>query len=779
VATVAEIDELEKTLLAGAADHAPTPALDSHLISERYQVLGMLGEGGMGTVYRVHDRELDEVVALKTLRHGWIDTPGALARFRREVKLARRVTHRGIARTFDIGDADGERFLTMEYIDGHSLARRLAESGPLAIDEVLWIAGEIAEALEAAHKARVIHRDLKPDNIMISSDDRVVITDFGIARTASGPADECDAGAHVVIGTPAYMAPEQVAALPVDHRTDLYALGLVIYEMLTGRRPFEGASAIAIASARLVTPAPDPRALRSSTPTGLAELIRELLAREPRERPATATAVVTALKSVAIDHEAGSSASSTRLHLGVARSFAHAPRSLALYPLRTAGAAEDSWIGDGLCDDLLDSLSMVKGLRVKARALPTEGESPQEYGRRLGVQLVLEGTVRRRGDDLRLILRLSTVRDGFQVWAHRYICPFGQLLMISDQAADAVAAAAGEVRAVAPRSSLDPVALELYLRARDLQARQPIAWRTPSQLLGRALELAPDDPSLLAAYAYNLATSEFDVGPEAAARATEARRAAERAISVAPHLAEPWVALARVDYLVCDTAAALADLRRALSNGPSVARAHDLAARILTELDRHEEAAQHLKIALSIDSNLTYAHVDQIRIDALAGRWDDALSQLAELDGERREFALLVGLRLCLWLRRNVLVGAPTGRNWIVDMTYELTREVIDTRELSPRFNEHLRGLLNNAPPVSRAMRLFRQIEAEFCLVAGDEARALEAVEASVRAGLEDLAWLRSCPLLDPLRAAGKLDAVLETVEARAMVAFRGWDQTR
>ncbi|MEZ4430503.1 MAG: protein kinase [Nannocystaceae bacterium] len=766
--------DLDETLPAGSpAADAPTPApLEGHVLAGRYRLLGVLGEGGMGTVYRVHDLELDEVVALKTLRREWIDAPGALDRFRSEVKLARRVTHRGIARTFDIGDHDGERFLTMEWINGPSLSRRLAESGPPSIGEVVRVAAEIAEALVAAHAAGVIHRDLKPDNILLAVEGRVVITDFGIARRAtpaSGAPREGEASA--LIGTPAYMAPEQVQAAPGDARSDLYALGLVLYELLTGRRAFSGDSVLAVATARLVEDAPDPRALRPNTPAPLAALTLRLLRRSPEDRPASARVVADELQALAASDAAAATQSGPRPPIPPA--LPHRPRSLALFPLRSVGAAEDAWIGDGLRDDLIDSLSMVRGLRVKARVDPIAEESPQEYGRRLDVALVLEGSVLRRGEDIRLILRLSTVHDGFQVWARRFDCRFADLF-ISDRAADA--RSVGEVREAATRASLDPAALELYLRARDLQARRPIAWRKPLELLREALARAPEDPTLLSAYAYTLATSEFDVGPEATGRFEEARNSAARALEIAPHLADPWVALARVDYLACDTAAALRDLKRALRNGPSVARAHDLVVRILTELDRHDEARRHIDITLSIDSSLTYAMVDRIRIDALAGRWDEAIAGLSTLDGERREFALMIGVRLSLWQRRDVIEGPPTGRNWLVDTTYSLAREAIATGQLSDNFEHALANLLEHAPKVSRATRLFRQIEAEFSLVTGDRSRGLAAVEASVQAGLEDLAWIRRCPLLAPLRDAGALDEALATVEGRAAAALRAWD---
>ena len=233
--------------VSATVEHAGT------VLAGRYELLGLLGVGGMGAVYRAHDRELDEEVALKMLRPAFLASAGALARFRREVKIARRVTHRNVARTFDIGQDGTSRFLTMELIDGPSLGRRLEDGGALGVEEALRVAREICDGLEAAHAVGVVHRDLKPDNVLLA-DDRVVVTDFGIARIDRG-----DGGATgaAIVGTPAYMAPEQVLGQPADARADLYALGLVLFEMLVGRRAFDGDTPLGVAAARLVEPPPD------------------------------------------------------------------------------------------------------------------------------------------------------------------------------------------------------------------------------------------------------------------------------------------------------------------------------------------------------------------------------------------------------------------------------------------------------------------------------------------------------------------------------------------
>src|SRR5450432_1541509 len=207
--------------------------LVGHLLGERYHVLERLGSGGMGTVFRAHDRELDELVALKVIHSQLASDPAILGRFRDEVKLARRVTHRNIARTFELGHSQGVTYCTMELVDGESLHERLVNGPPLQVSEAALIAREVCAGLAAAHAAGVIHRDIKPDNILLATDGRVVLADFGVAAiTVSASGDPS--------GTPAYMAPEQALGAPPSPAGDVYALGVVLYEMLANRPAFRG-----------------------------------------------------------------------------------------------------------------------------------------------------------------------------------------------------------------------------------------------------------------------------------------------------------------------------------------------------------------------------------------------------------------------------------------------------------------------------------------------------------------------------------------------------------
>ncbi|MFO0590559.1 MAG: protein kinase [Polyangiaceae bacterium] len=274
----------------------PYSAWLGRIIGERYEVVALLGTGGMGTVFRARDIELEEPVALKVLRRDLIEIPGVVERFRREVKLARRVTHRNVARVFDIGEHEGDRFLTMELVDGEPLGRRLAR-GLLPFDEALRISLAIAEGLAAAHAAGVVHRDLKPDNVLLANDGRVVITDFGIARTHFDEQDPLRTVGSAAVGTPAYMAPEQIEPdTEVDARADIYSLGAVMFELFTGQRAWPGESPLQVAAARLVQPPPDPLVAKPDLSPEYARILSRCLARSPADRFPAAEAVRLALR---------------------------------------------------------------------------------------------------------------------------------------------------------------------------------------------------------------------------------------------------------------------------------------------------------------------------------------------------------------------------------------------------------------------------------------------------------------------------------------------------
>ncbi len=527
-------------------------------IANRYELLGMLGAGGMGRVYLARDAELDEVVALKLLRRDFANDAAMIARFRQEVKLARRVTHANVVRTFDLGEHGADRFITMEYVDGESLATLLERVGSLEATHALTIANGLVKGVAAAHAAGVLHRDLKPDNVLLARDGRVVITDFGIAR----PSEGAPARTQGLIGTPAYMAPEQVYGdRAIDARADVYAIGAVLFEMVTGRRAWPGDEPLKVAVARVLEPAPDPRSC-APIDDAFASVIVRCLARDPNDRFSSARALEDALRACR-----AAQASEARLPLVVgavppawkAGVPVASARAIAVLPFQLAGATSDAYLAEGLTEEIIDGLSATRGLRVRPLGAVLASAAwidPAEAGAKLGVDVVASGTIRRTATAFSIRARLTSVADGFQIWARRVECEEREMLVVAGDLAKRIAdALAVELPERAREAPVDAGAVDLYLRARrELRAN----WSNGDlagalSLLASARAGAPDDGNVLAVYAMARARQAFYVDADGTVL-TDARLAAERAIERAPDLGEAWAALGTVLLYAGETA---------------------------------------------------------------------------------------------------------------------------------------------------------------------------------------------------------------------------------
>ena len=756
------------------------------LLAGRYTILGLVGVGGMGSVYRARDAELDEVVALKVLRRELVDTPGILERFRQEVKLARRVTHPNVARMFDIGEHAGEKFLTMEYIEGQSLAAVLAERQP-SLREIIALARAICAGLEAAHAAGVIHRDLKPDNVLLANDGRVAISDFGIARAAH------DASAAVktsgmTIGTPAYMAPEQVEGGPIDARTDIYALGAMLYELCTRERPWQGETVYAIAAARLVRPPPDPRALRPSIPQSAAEIVMRCMARAPADRYQNVGELMRAVEAAVADDMGAAPRSAVPIARSQERVEAVA-KTIGVLPFRNTGKPEDDYLAEGLTDDLIDALSMASGLRVRARGAVMRfkgvDRDAREIGRELDVQVVVDGSVRKVGTQLRVNARLVSVADGFQLWARRFDRPESEFLSVGDEAANAIAEALTVERGAPKRDApRDPAALDLYLRARHEYHK---GWVPDVEraigLFEQALARAPDDPTILSGYALAELRKFANDLAGTDESGDRGRRAAERALATAPHMGEARVALANYALSMGHAVEAARATREALHVAPGSADVHDLRGRLLVELGELEEGIVSLRTATTLEPLNGRAKSDMARAFALLGNWPVVDAMLASwvVETDAANFFWFMSARLALW--RRDAEWAQRIRDGLRSLDFPLKDSVMEFCALivDGRISHALTNMAESWGKMSsRAVRrplFFRQLTAEVFAFTGRNDEALGMIESADAIGLIDLAWIDHCPLLDPLRASPRYVAVRARVADRAravLTALRG-----
>ncbi|MBX3259688.1 MAG: protein kinase [Labilithrix sp.] len=787
---MSDTDPEAKTIsasLEAAPARVTSPEESPPLLAGRYELRGMLGAGAMGTVYRAFDRELDEVVALKMLKKE-LASSDMIERFRREVKLARRVTHKNVARTYDIGEDGGERFLTMEFIEGEMLGSLLARRGRLPLDEVVRLALDVCAGLAAAHAADVLHRDLKPENVIVAKDGRAVITDFGIARAAApGDLSRTVGG---IVGTPAYMAPEQVeGATDLDARADLYALGAMLFELLTGQMAWQGDSIVTVAAGRLLRPPPDARSVMPSLPARAAELVLKLMARRREDRFASAEETAAALEdlvaapSVAAPRPAPSGTLPLLPPLpSLQQQRASGARVVAVLPVLNLGPSDDAYLVENVNEDIVDLLSVVPSLLVRPRGDTARFDDAKrdvrEIGRSLGADVVVDGSLRRLGDVLRVSFRLIAVADGFQLWARRFDRPPAQVLSIADDAAHAIAGAlTAELGQAAKARSAEPEAEDLFLRGRYLMRR---GWlevvREAVELLARAHARAPDDVRIMSTYALAVARV---YGMDAFGRdaAERARALATRATELEPMQPEAKVALALIHLQSQEVDAAVRYFRAALGVAPNSVDALDWLGRVMAEVGRIEEGFALLRKATAIDPELVQARQQIARVRSILGDsagMREALGDIPPHPGDIGAW-FVIQTRDAMW-RRDVgeaqrlsavlsTVTLPDSARFAVE--HMLKVPLGEAGLLRDRaFVDRVLPVDASRPP--RRASFNAQLRAEMHAFFRMDAETFEALRACDANGLVDVVWLDRCPLFDPLRGEPEFTTIQNRVALRA-----------
>jgi eukaryotic-like serine/threonine-protein kinase len=735
-----------------------TPATPASVVANRYEVLGLLGAGGMGRVYRAHDRSLDEIIALKILRRELVTLPGALERFRQEVKLARRVTSPHVVRTFDLGEHGDDHFLTMEYIDGRSLAQ-LLDAGPLESGEVLRIARAACAGIAAAHTAGILHRDLKPDNVLVAKAGRIAITDFGIARSHADPT----ATGEGFIGTPAYMAPEQVqGAATFGPAVDVYAFGAILFEMLTGRRPFVGADPFAVALARLRESPPDPRDVRPIA-APLAELVVRCLAREPEARFADGSELGEALAGIT------DVAGPARTLLRSLPVPAKTSRAIALLPLQAT--AELAELADGLSEEIVDALTMTRELRIvplsSVRGAAGTSRDASAIGKALGVDVIVDGSLRKRGDRVRIAARAIGVVDGFQLWANHVDAVPEGLLAASDEVARAIARALTVEIELPARAAPTARAIELYLegKAKIRTGWFDIGLRGGFEDLLAAYALAPDDPGILATLAIAEARISF-LTPET--HLPQARRHAEQAVAIAPHSGEAWLALGLTCVYSNQLAEAGASLARAIQQAPGLALAQSMLGSMLLEAGALDQAIAHLEAAAKLDA-LQPPIADLPRAYFYAGREDEAFAMLTDTKA-LRPFSLTQIARFRMW-RGELYDVAWEDHTFTASMgDFAKYAKIIQafhrTGSFAPGDRDKCEAFIRSAGPRMRASLM--QFMAEHLMFCGEPDNALDYIEQAIAAGMQDQLWMQRCPIIAPLRSSPRFQQLATVVAKRA-----------
>ena len=571
-------------------------------LAGRYTIERELGQGGMAVVFLARDLRHDRKVALKMLRPEISAEIGA-DRFLREIKLAAGLTHPHILPVYDSGEADGLLFYVMPNMEGRSVRERLDRERQLPLEEALRITREVASALDYAHRHQVVHRDIKPENILLN-EGAAMVADFGIGKALSGGGSLTQTG--MAVGTPAYMSPEQASGdSEVDGRSDLYSLGCVLYEMLAGEPPFTGPTAQAVIAKRFVSPIPRVRVTRD-IPVSVDDAVTRALSRTPVDRFPSAADFAEALRQISQEAGAGPHRTPTE-----SQKSAPAQKSIAVLPLTNMSAdPENEYFSDGMTEEIINALSKVPGMQVASRtssfAFKGKEVDVREIGQKLGVGTVLEGSVRKIGNRIRITTQLVSVENGYHLWAETYDRQLEDVFAVQDEISRAIVEAlklrlgGDTAQLVVPTKNLE--AYNLYLKGRFFFNK------FTEQGLRKGLDYFQhallQDPGYARAYAgiadcwCNLADDW--VAPDDAY--PRAKSAATQALQHDPELAEAITSIGKVlCWYEWDFAGAEQQLRRAVALNPNYAEAHFVFGSTLPAVGLLGEAIEEVRKALTLD----------------------------------------------------------------------------------------------------------------------------------------------------------------------------------
>jgi len=582
----------------------------------RYEVLGPIGAGGMGEVWRARDTELDRQVAVKVLPAEIADSPERRRRFEREARATAALNHPNLLTVHDVGMDHDQPYLVTELLEGETL-RQVLRRGPCSPASAVGWSLRIARGLGAAHAKGIVHRDLKPDNVFITIDEQLRILDFGLAKifqpeggdTAEDETISDDTASGAVLGTMGYMAPEQLRGDPVDNRTDYFALGCVLYEMLSGRRPFAGGSSAEHVSAVLRD---DPAPLDERLPVSLRMAVGRCLEKRPAARYQGAGEVVAALE--ALDPSSLSGDVDRQPTSAVRISGGGLEPAIAVMPFANlSGDTDQEYLCDGIAEEILGAIGKVRGLQVLARsssfAFKGKDCDPREVGRTIGADHLLEGSVHRLGDRIRISARLVQATNGTQLWSDRYDRTISDIFELQDEISVEVAnqlrttLLPDELSNLKRRHVPDREAYDLFLRGRYLWYRRREGdMMQAMELYQQALARDPAfvHPRVGLAEVFNVLGAYHYMPPRAAY--DRAQALLEDAITLDDTVASAHAGLGFIlNYHRYQWQEAEQFYQRAIELDPDAAAVRCWYAGLLNEIGRHGEAAEQARLAINLE----------------------------------------------------------------------------------------------------------------------------------------------------------------------------------
>jgi eukaryotic-like serine/threonine-protein kinase len=641
-----------------------------------YEIVSPLGAGGMGEVYRAQDTRLERDVAVKILPKELSADPARKQRFQLEAKIISGLNHPNICVLHDVGNQDGVDYLVMECVEGETLAKRLAR-GPLPLEQIPGYAIQILEGLDAAHRKGISHRDLKPGNIMLVSDGRAKVLDFGLAKQHEQAKGSGAGGEHTLdfateyanpAGTYAYMSPEQALGRQIDARSDLFSFGTTLYEMATGMRPFGGKNPTEACDAILHRQPVAPRQFNQNISEGLQEIILKCLEKDPGLRYQTAAEIAADLRRLMRDGASYQDRGVTRLslldakpsnkkamwaataaialslalgmvlwlrHNASARTSVQEIHSLAVLPLKNLSADPDQeYFADGTTLDLITTLTKISNLNViswtSVRGYKNTTKSSPEIAKELNADAVIDGSVERSGDHVKITINLVEARGDHNLWAHSYDRELRDILLLQEEVAGTVAreisvALTPQDRArLSGTRSVDPEAYVLYTQGRSLMQRwTPETWSAARVSFQQAIQKDPNYAPAYAGLAESYVTGDY-LDPKVSAPL--ARAAAAKALTLDDTVSDAHVATAQLLYQEdWDWKGAEREFKRAIQLNPGDTLAHHLYAHLLLTMGRNQESLKESELYVRLDP-LSPAAYDHLGFQYLAmGQYDLAI----------------------------------------------------------------------------------------------------------------------------------------------------------